>query len=71
MLSAATGGRDVDDGGIRAGLLDGFGDGVEHRDRPGSAGDLGVLAALAGRDATDDLRAVLDGFWCGSYRSCR
>ena len=37
---------------VRAGLVDGVRDGVEHRDA------FDVLAALAGRDARDDVRAV-------------
>ena len=44
--------RDEDQRRVRAGLLDRLGDGVEDRDA------LDVLAALAGRDAGDDVRAV-------------
>ena len=45
-------GRDEDHRRVRAGLVDRLGDGVEDRD------PLEVLAALAGRDAGDDVRAV-------------
>ena len=44
--------RHEDERRVRAGLLDRVGDGVEHRDA------LDVLAALARRDAGDDVRAV-------------
>ncbi len=47
--------RHEDDGGVRAGCLDGFGDGIEHR-----AG-RDACAAFAGRDAADDFGAVGDG----------
>ena len=43
---------DEDERGVRAGRRDGLGDGVEDGD------PLDVLAALAGRDAGDDVRAV-------------
>ena len=45
--------RDEDQRRVRAGLLDRLGDGVEDRDA------LDVLAALAGRDAGDDVRPVV------------
>ena len=45
-------GRHEDERRVRARLLDRVGDGVEDRDA------LDVLAALAGRDARDDVRPV-------------
>ena len=59
MASAAKGGRNKHGGGGRAGLFHGFGDGVE--DGHFLAAVLEELAALAGRDAGDDLRAVING----------
>ena len=53
MASAANGGRNEDRRGGGAGLLRGLGDGVEDRNFV-----LEELAAFAGRDAGDDLRAV-------------
>ena len=55
MASAAKGGGHEDERAVGAGLAHGVGDGVED----GHA-VLGLLAAAAGRDAGDDLRAVLD-----------
>jgi hypothetical protein len=46
-------GRDEDERRVGAGLVDRLGDGVEDRD------PLDVLAALAGGDAGDDVRAVV------------
>ena len=45
-------GRDEDERGVRPGLVDRLGDGVEDGDA------LDVLPALAGRDAGDEVRAV-------------
>jgi hypothetical protein len=59
MASARERRRDEDRAGGRAGLFHGFGDGVKDRDL--LAAVLEELAALAGRDAGDDLRAVIDG----------
>ena len=62
--------RDKNGGGGRAGLLHGFGDGVEDGDF--LAAVLEELAAFAGRDAGDDLGAVVDArVACAARRSCR
>ena len=62
--------RHEDGGGGRAGLLHGLGHGVE--DRNFFAAMLEALPALAGRDAGDDLRAVIQArAGCAARRSCR
>ena len=54
----------------RAGLLRGLGDGVENRHLVAAV--LKKLAAFAGRDAGDDLRAVINARVArASRRSCR
>ena len=54
IASAVNAGGHEDHRRVGAGLLDGLGDGVEHRQA------VDRLAALAGRDAADHLRAVLE-----------
>ena len=70
IASAANGGGTNIARSGRAGLLHGFGDGVE--DRHLVAAVLEELSAFAGRDAGDDLRAVIEARAArAARRSCR
>ena len=58
MASAANAGRHKNCGGRRAGLFHCFGDGVENRNALSAV--FKDLAAFAGRDAGNNLRAVIN-----------